>query len=91
MKTWETVTERDITTLAEWAGVGQGISNAALRTTAQRLVKRARNRGNNGHFAALKQIAAMINERRGPWAPTESTEEASAQARLDLACDRARR
>lgn len=68
MKTWDTVTERDIATLAEWARVGQGISQAALRRTAQRLVKRASQRGNNGHFAALKQIAVMINDRRGPWA-----------------------
>ncbi len=64
MKTWETVTMRDISVLAEWASnVNRPGSQACVR-----LVKRARNRGNNGHFAALKQIAAMINERRGPWA-----------------------
>lgn len=64
MKTWETVTERDITTLAEWAAARSPLKI----TAAKQLVKRARTRGNNGHFAALKQIASMINERRGPWA-----------------------
>ena len=67
MKTWETVTERDIATLAEWAGCGSKPTPWG-GLAAQRLVKRASNRGNNGYFAALKQIAAMINERRGPWA-----------------------
>ncbi len=76
MKTWETVTIRDIDTLAEWAAASGKDSVFGRSGAAQRLVKRARNRGNNGHFAALKQIATMINERRGPWAPTERTEEA---------------
>lgn len=70
MKTFENVTMRDIETLAEWGAAGQG------NAYTQRLVKRARSRGNNGHFAALKQIATMINEKRGPWAPPSHPEEA---------------
>lgn len=65
MKTWDTVTLRDIDALAAWVAAGGG------NDYTKRLVKRARSRGNNGHFAALKQIAAMINERRGPWAEAQ--------------------
>jgi hypothetical protein len=73
MRTWETVTERDIATLAEWVA-GEGRSPASMRMKKhqhERLLKRARSRGNNGHFAALKRIAEMINNKQGPWAPAK--------------------
>ena len=56
MKTFETVTMRDIETLAEFSDVSY--------VGARQNVRLAR----KGSIPALKRIAKMINDKQGPWA-----------------------
>lgn len=68
-KTAEDVTMRDIAVLCEWAAAGE------RRKKYLQLAKRAESSRTGSGWSALKAIAKMINERKGPWAPPMNTEE----------------
>lgn len=60
MMTAENVTMRDIATLREWAKEGP------RRTSYAALARRAEGNG-TGSWNALKRIADLINQKKGPW------------------------